>query len=107
MLMATPLSSTSIMLTWSQPTGEVVDSYLISYDYELRLCPGFGGNNVMRSTDGSARAFTLTRVEEDSEFTISIIARNAAADSLPAQITTHTPIDGRPYAFCTPDGSYL
>ena len=42
---------------------------------------GFAGNNIMETVDGDLRMHTLTDVPENSDFTISIIARNTAGDS--------------------------
>ena len=89
-------TSTTIDLTWTQPPGEVVDSFIISYSFSIIGCDGEDGSARV-SVAGSARSFTLTGLEEDSVFTISIYARNTAGDSRPSlaiQITTD--IAGRP-----------
>ena len=72
---------TTITLTWTQPPGEVVDQYVITYSFMERDC-GFSGSDMV-TVDGSSRTHTLT-VQENSDFTISIIARNGAGDSPPA-----------------------
>ena len=80
---STSPTHTTITLTWTQPPGEVVDQYVITYSFMERDC-GFAGNNVMVLVDGSSRTHTLAGVQENSDFTISIIARNGAGDSPPA-----------------------
>ena len=75
------IQSTSITLTWSQPTGDIVDSYIITYSFTIRVCGVPGGSTVM--VGGSSREYTLTDLEENSDYTISITARNEAGDSPP------------------------
>ncbi len=82
---------TSITLTWSQPPGEVVDTYQISYSFGINGCPGQGGDNIMiPPVSGSLREYTLTGVQEDSEYTIRISAGNGAGDSATAQTMATT-----------------
>ena len=54
---------------------------------------GFSGNNIIVTVDGDLRMHTLD-VQENSDFTISIIARNTAGDSPPAMTTETTAIAG-------------
>ena len=89
-VMATP-GTTSIMLTWDQDGGDVVDSYEIVYTYNVNAYPGscVRSNNdpiTVTVNDGSTRSFTLsnsaeTPVEEDSTYTISLTAINSAGRS--------------------------
>ena len=93
--------ATTLLLTWTQPPGEVVDSFIISFSYFVRECPGDDGSATV-SVNRSARSFTLTGLQEDSHFNISILARNAAGDSPPsAQILAATDIDGKPLFMTT------
>ena len=90
-------TSTTIDLTWTQPPGEVVDSFIISYSFSIFGCPGEDGS-AMVLVAGSARSFTLTGLQEDSVFTISIQAVNAAGDSRPSAANQiFTDIAGRPH----------
>ena len=86
--------NTSITLVWTQPAGEVVDSYLITYSFTVTGCPGVDGNSMM-TVSGSSSNHTLTGLEENSVFTISILARNGAGDSEAVGTTTSTLIAGR------------
>ena len=89
-------TSTTIDLTWTQHPGEVADSFIILYSFSVIGCRGEDGS-AMVQVAGSARSFTLTGLEEDSVFTISILARNAAGDSQPPPaIQVTTDIAGRP-----------
>ena len=88
------VAATFIVLTWSQPKGEVVDSYNISYSYHpVRLPPRDVGNGS-KSVNGSLRHYNLTDVFHESMYNISITARNEAGSSAPANITLFTPIGG-------------
>ena len=87
-MLSTSPQSTSITLTWSQSPGDVVDSYQISYSFTIRGC-GMGGGHVS-TVNGSSREYTLTGLEENSDFTINITAMNGAGSSPPARNTTKT-----------------
>ena len=92
-MLSTTSQSTSINLIWSQSPGDVVDSYQISYSFAIRGC-GTPVNRVA-SAPGSSREYTLTGLEENSYFTISITAMNGAGSSPPATTTASTAIAGR------------
>ena len=79
--MVTP-QTTSINLAWSQHAGDVVDSYTISYSYITRCCGGtvLGGNTIT-GIDGSIRTYSLSNIEENSDFDISITAVNGVGSS--------------------------
>ena len=84
--------TTSIDLAWSQPAGDVVDSFTISYSYVIRGCNGsvLGGDTIT-GIDGSIRAYSLSNLEENSDFDISITAVNGAGSSpVPARTTSTT-----------------
>ena len=91
-ILTTSPQSTTITLTWSQTPGDVVDSYQISYSFTIRGC-GTPVNDVA-SAPGSSREYTLTGLEENSDFIISITAMNGAESSPPATTTARTAIAG-------------
>ena len=91
--LSTSSQSISITLTWSQSPGDVVDSYQISYSFTIRRC-GIQVNDIALTT-GSSREYTLTELEENSDFTISITAMNGVGSSPPANTTARTAIAGR------------
>ncbi len=77
-------TSTSITLTWTQTTGDVVDSYTISYYFTVIGCDGVSGsvgNNNIMGIDGSTRMYTLSGLEEYTEFTITLTAVNGAGSA--------------------------
>ena len=70
-----------------------MDNYIITYSFMENDC-GFSGNNIIVTVDGDLRMHTLD-VQENSDFTIEIIARNTAGDSPPAMTTETTAIAGK------------
>ena len=93
-MLTTSPQSTSITLTWSQPPGDVVTSYNISYSYTIRGCgvPIIGTPMILA---GSSREYSLMGLHENSDFTISITAINGAGSNSPAIATARTAIAGR------------
>ncbi len=81
----------SINLTWVQPTGDVVE---YSYNFSINGCPGEDGADMIPLSDGTARQYTISGVEDDARFSISITAVNEAGSNNPASIMTTTFIDG-------------
>ena len=59
-----------------------MDSYTISYSYITRGCNGtvLGGDTI-NGIDGSIRTYSLSNIEENSDFDISITAMNGAGSS--------------------------
>ena len=91
--MGATATSTTIALSWTQSGGSV-DSYIVSYTYTIRRC-GSGpvsGSEVI--SDGNARSFTLTGLEEDSDYTITLTAISAAGQHVSNQVTTTTDTAG-------------
>ena len=77
--MAVSQSPTSINLTWTQPEGEVVDSYEVSFSYQ-GPCSGFNHTNTT-TVDGTTRQYTLTGLQEFSNYTVTLVAVNGAGRS--------------------------
>ena len=87
-------TSTTIALSWTQ-SGSSVDSYTVSYNYTIRRCgsgPVSSGSEEI--SDGNARNFTLTDLEEDSDYIITLTAISAAGQLTSNQISTTTAIAG-------------
>ena len=77
--MAVSQSPTSITLTWTQPEWEVVDSYEVSFSYQG---PFSGFNHTNTTTlDGTTRQYTLTGLQEFSNYTVTVVAVNGAGRS--------------------------
>ena len=93
-LMDATATSTTIALSWTQ-SGSSVDSYRVSYTYNIRMCGSCPISGNEEISDGNARSFTLTDIEEDSDYTITLTAISAAAGQLTSnQITTTTTTRG-------------
>ena len=74
-----------------------MESYHILYSVMTRSCDRDGVSwNIIIVRDGSTRNYTLSGLEENSDFNISIAAENGASSSPePARISTNTLIAGR------------
>ena len=87
-------TSTTIALSWTQ-SGSSVDSYTVSYTYTIRRCgsgPVSGSDEEI--SDGNARRFTLTDLDEDSDYIITLTAISAAGQLPSNQINTTTTTAG-------------
>ena len=94
-IVSTTPQSTSITITWTQPEGDVVNSYEITYSYQ-GACPDvipFESGSI----SGSLREFTAPDLHEFSNYTITIIASNGAGNSPPVTTTAETLPDGMMY----------
>ena len=99
-LVVSSLSATSISLTWDQPLGaDAVDGFMITYTYEVNECrdenPKPFPPVTVTLNNGSLRGYTITNsslspVEEDSVFTISVTAVNSVTESNPSNTATTT-----------------
>jgi len=81
----------------SQPRGDVVDSYTISYTSVIDQCIGraeFMSTGSISGIDGSVRTYTLTNLEEDSELSITIEAFNGAGRATSSTLKARTSVAG-------------
>ena len=90
--MAVSQSPTSISLTWTQSEGEVVDSYEVSFFYQ-GPCSGFNHTNTV-TVDGTTRQYTLTGLQEFSNYTVTVVAVNGAGRSEGSRESILTMADG-------------
>ena len=65
---------TTISLSWSVPSGSVVDSYEVVW-----MGSGIRSNTTI--TDGST-SYTITQLEEETSYTITVTATNAAGGAV-------------------------
>ena len=75
----------------------MVDSYTISYISTTAQCTGtvdFTSSDSVSGINGSMRSYTLTYLEEDSEYDITIEAINGAGRAI-STILTRIPGAGR------------
>ena len=92
-------TSTTIDLSWTQ-SGSSVDSYRVSYTYTIRMCGSCPISGSEEISDGNARSFTLTDLEEGSNYTITLTAISAAGQATSNQITATTSEAGIAGASC-------
>ena len=90
--MAVSQSPTSISLTWTQPEGEVVDSYEVSFSFQ-GPCSGFNHTNTI-TVAGTTREYTLTGVQEFSNYTVTVVGVNGAGRSEGSSVNVVTLQDG-------------
>ena len=85
-------SSTSITLIWTQPVGEVVDSYEIVSSYQGE-CTGVTHTSTW-FLYGTARQHTLTGLKEFSNYSVTMMAVNDAGKSEQSSRSFITMADG-------------
>ena len=86
-------TATTISLSWSVPSGSVVDSYEVMWE-------GHGTRGSTTITDGST-SHTITGLEGDSSYTITVTATNAAGNIATHPLSIVTEEAGKQYAQCT------
>ena len=78
-----------------------MDSYTVSYNYIIRRCGSGPVSGSEEISDGNARNFTLTGLEEDSDYTITLTAISVAGQFTSNQITTTSTTAGLYIYLCT------
>ena len=85
----------SIFVNWSHPTNEVTELFTISYYYNVLECRGSLGNYSDRdNVTNTRRNYIISETEEDSDYTITIIAVNGTGSNMSAPHTVTTKIEG-------------
>ena len=86
-------TATTISLSWSVPSGSVVDSYEVMWERETsEECPDEDEGSAT-ITDGST-SYTITGLEEDSSYTITVTATNAAESAVSDLVNAKTKTKG-------------
>ena len=73
-------TATTISLSWSVPSGSVVDSYEVVWETD----------SSATITDGSITSYTITGLEEETNYTITVTATNAAGSAASEPVTGAT-----------------
>ena len=82
-------TSTTISLSWSVPSGSVVDTYEVMWERDTSgECPDEDEGSAT-ITDGST-SYTITLLEEDSSYTITVTATNAVGSAVSDPVTGMT-----------------
>ena len=75
-------TSTTISITWTS-AGLVVNSYEVMWERNTSgECPDVGEGSA--TITGGATSYTITGLEEDSNYTINVTAINAAGNAVSA-----------------------
>ena len=93
--MAVSQFPTTITLTWTQPEGEIVNSYELFFSYQ-GPCDRFTHTHTT-TVDGITRQYTLTGLQEFSTYTINITAVNDGGRSAVTSQSVTTIAEGRLY----------
>ena len=76
---------TTISLSWIAPSG-VVDSYEVMWERDTTgKCPDVDQGSA--TITGGSNSFTITRLQEDSSYTITVTASNAAGSAVSSLVT--------------------
>ena len=86
--MADSQTPTSIYLSWTAANG-TVDSYVVTWQRDtLRECPGVDKGSA--TITGDSTSYTISRLQEDSSYTITVTANNAAGSAVSDPVTAMT-----------------
>ena len=102
--MAVSQSPKSTTLTWTQPEGEIVNSFELFFSYQ-RPCNRFTHSSTI-TVDGTTRQYTLTGLQEFSAYTINITAANVGGRSAVTSQSVTTRAAGRLVIWCTNIAAY-
>ena len=95
--MAVSQFPTSITLNWTQPEGEIIDSFELVFSYQ-GPCDGFTHTSTI-TVNGTTRQYTLTGLQEFSTYTVNITAANVGGRSAVTSQSVTTRADGRSYMY--------
>ena len=91
-LRVTTPTATSLTITWT--VSGSIDQFEVTYTYIVNRCSTPGASRTDTISDGSMRSYTLRGLNEDSNYTITVRAINAAESTM-ATVTANTLTSGR------------
>ncbi len=77
------------------PHNEIIDYFWLNYSYSVKYCHNLIGNESIR-VNKDLREYRISRLEENSNFIITLTAYNNAGKSPSSTFVTATPIAGKP-----------
>ena len=78
----------SITLTWTVP-GPEVESYDVLWERDTSgECPNVDSNSI--SVSGESASYTITGLQEDSNYTITVTATNIVGSAVSVPVTAMT-----------------
>ena len=70
-------TATTISITWDV-TGDIfIERFEVSYSYTVNTCTAPAGSSMVTISDGTRRSHTLSGLNEDSQYTITVTAINS------------------------------
>ena len=85
------ITATIISLSWSVPSGSVVDSYEVMWQRDTSVgCSGEDEGSRTRSTNDISTSYTISGLEEDSLYRITVAAVNSIASVVSDTVTAMT-----------------
>ena len=84
-LTVTAHTATSITITWTVSSATVIPitGFEVTYNYTVRRCsPAISGSGTDSISDGRRRSHTLSGLNEDSDYTITVRAINDVGSSM-------------------------
>ena len=82
-------TATMISIYWMAASGSVVDSYEVMWQRAASVCTNEDEGTTM-SVAGGCTSVTLIGQEEDSSYSITVIATNAAGSAVSNTVTAVT-----------------
>ena len=74
------ITSTSIFLSWSVPSGSIITNYTIAWERDVTVgCPNEDEDSI--TIIGDSTSYDIMGLEEDSRYTIVLAISNAAGSS--------------------------
>ena len=81
-------TATSITIFLRFATGSVVTSYEVMWQTDIGGCSGDSNMGSTIITDGSIASYDITRLEEDSTYSITVTASNSVGSSAVSNTVT-------------------
>ena len=87
-------SATSITITWMQSMDIFIDRFVVTYRYTVMRCSAPpSASRTDPISDGTRRSHTLSGLNEDSDYTITVRAINDVGSSMTTTVIA-TPTSG-------------
>ena len=81
--------STTLSLSWTQPSSDEVDNYIVRANY-LGNCSSFSAVPQSNTLNGTAREFVFSNLQEFSTYQLSVVAVNSAGQSTESSVVADT-----------------
>ena len=93
-LRVTGHTATSITITWTSSTSVIpITGFEVTYSYTVRGC-SISGSGADSISDGTMRSHTLSGLNENSDYTITVRAINDVGSSMATTTATTTDTSG-------------